>query len=250
MAKESSKRAGSTDIPAPPDTDKPNLNTPPEKQEPLTPAPPVVLTDLTQAITQALNIPVDSVSPEFKKGQLPDEQVNKVIGTIASIRDMPIPLVIIGIILLFLKGAASGTPLSLSVEIGAFELSKRDLLNAYQAVTGNKFLRRMAEAMAITIGTFAEKNKLRGELAQKIETALKAETGERLTSKELAWCSSFNQHLENLPELGSPRLVKLLAADYNKRFVEKKNKKEKEKEKGDSTPKAKGEEKPRNSQKK
>jgi hypothetical protein len=90
----------------------------------------------------------------------------------------------------------------------------------------------MAEAMAVTIGTYAEKNRLRGELAQKIETAQKAETGEGLTDKELAWCSSFNQHLENLSELGSERLVKLLSVDYNKRFVNKK------KDKGDAPPKA------------
>lgn len=217
----------------------PTLQSPPERKDAETPSPPKVL-DINQALTQALNTPIETVSPGFKKGQIPEEQVNKVIGTIASIREMPIPFVIIGVILLFLKGAASGTPLSLSVEISVFELSKRDLLNAYTAVTGNKFLRRMAEAMAIPIGTYAEKNRLRGELAQKIETALKAETGERLTAKELAWCSSFNQHLENLSELGSERLVKLLAIDYNKRFVEKKKKKEK----GESNPKAKGKDKP------
>jgi hypothetical protein len=82
----------------------------------------------------------------------------------------------------------------------------------------------MAEAMALHIGKYAEKNGLRGELAQRIETAHKAETGESLNAKELAWLSSFSQTLPNLNELSSDRAAKLLAADYNARFNKNKSK--------------------------
>lgn len=209
------------------------LKTPPSmpKERP-TPEP----IDISLAMAKALETSIESVSPGFKKNQMSEDEVNKVIITIANIHNMPPAFVIIGVILLFLKGAASGTPLSLSVEVSEFELSKRDLLNAYTAVTVNNFLRRMAEAMAMPIGQYAERNRLRGELAQKVENSLKAETGERLTAKELAWCSSFNQHLENLSDLSSERLVKLLSADNNKRFVENKTKQKEEKK---SVPQAK-----------
>lgn len=80
------------------------------------------------------------------------------------------------------------------------------------------YIRRLAEALAIQIGEFAEKNGLKGELSQRIEIKLRAETGETLTEKEKAWCSSFSQIIPNLSERSSERLVKLLAVDYNKRF--------------------------------
>lgn len=204
-------------------------------------------TDLKKAYDEAMQLPVDQYSPDFKKGAITQDQLNKVFEVLSSTFGIPKPLAVVAVILLFLKGAASGTPPTLSVTVGnAYDIAKRDLLNAYTLVTNNKFLRRMAEAMALQIGQYAEKNGLRGELAQKIETAHKAETGEGLTAKELAWCSSFNQHLDNLPQLSSERVAKLLAADYTKRFEKRKTKEKKD----GPPPPAKGDGKSPNSNKK
>lgn len=92
------------------------------------------------------------------------------------------------------------------------------MISAYQYVVGNVYIRRLAEALAVEIGNFAEKNSLKGDLCQRIEIKLKSETGESLTKTEQAWCSSFNQNIDDLAERSSQRLVKLLAYDYNKRF--------------------------------
>lgn len=91
-------------------------------------------------------------------------------------------------------------------------------MNAYSLATGNQFIRRLAEKLAIPIGFFAEKNGLRGELAQRIERGHRAVNGENLSPKELAWCSSFSQCIPNLPELASERVQQLLSKDYNERF--------------------------------
>ena len=102
------------------------------------------------------------------------------------------------------------------------------LLNSlYMVETGNQHLRRLAEALAIEIGQFAQAYELNGELAQRINTSLKAETGENLNPVEAAWCSSFSQHLPDLAQRSSERLVKLLAEDYKKRFESRKKEKNK-----------------------
>lgn len=100
--------------------------------------------------------------------------------------------------------------------------ARGDLLYFYRSLTGNNFLRRLAECIADDISKFAEKNNLSGDLAQQIDRHLRGcepdESGKRpakLTPKERAWCSSFNQ--EN-PTLDSDadlkvRLGNLLAQD-------------------------------------
>jgi hypothetical protein len=88
-------------------------------------------------------------------------------------------------------------------------------------ITGNKYLRRMAEAMAVQISQYAEKNGLYGDLGKRIQTRLRAATGESLTPKELAWCSSFCQDLPDLATFASERVAKLLAEDYDSRFARK-----------------------------
>lgn len=165
---------------------------PPNTTRVLTPSEP---SEMEKIYEEIMTTPVDVTSPDFKKASMSQEQVSKVLDTLSSTFDMPKTLATVAVILLFLLGAASGTPVTLSVNVGVWEISKRDLLNAYTLVTNNKFLRRMAEAMAVTIGKYAEKNGLKGELAQKITIAYKAETGENLSARELAWCSSFNQNI-------------------------------------------------------
>lgn len=164
------------------------------------------------------------IAPNFKKGILDNGEVEKIIRLTANDIDITEKEALIGIMLLMLKGAASGgTPQTLAVELkGGKTIAKRNVMGAYYAVTGNNYIRRLAETLAINIGEFAEKFNLNGELAQRINTALKAEKGESLNTKELAWCSSFSQNIPDLQERSSERLVRLLAEDYKKRFENKK----------------------------
>lgn len=195
------------------------------KQEPK-PTSPFLPGSLASITTDALATPVEQVSPDFKKSSITDNQIEKIVQTLATNFNAQPKDVVVALILLFLKGAASdGTPPTLSVEVTNKTFTKRDLISSYQLVTGNNYIRRLAEAMASTIGTYAEANGLRGELATRIETQYRGETGETLSHKELAWCSSFSQSLPDLTERSSERLVKLLAADYNKRFSANKKKK-------------------------
>jgi uncharacterized protein YeeX (DUF496 family) len=183
------------------------------------------VSSLESVLDQSLKIPVESVSKDFKKTNMSEAEVAKVLETLAVKFDMEVHDVAIAVALLFLNGAASSnTPLTLHVDVNKTYIAKRDLLDAYKLVTDNLYIRRLAEAMAEFIGKYAEKNKLKGELANAIETTLRAESGESLSPVEAAWCSSFSQQLPNLKELSSERLVKLLAADYSRRFEQAKAK--------------------------
>jgi hypothetical protein len=178
---------------------------------------------LENILNAALQEDLSKVAPTISKSAVTDEETNKILDTISSNFQIKKTSAAIAIYLLFLKGAASnGTPLSLIVEVEGKDISKRDLLNAYSLATGNTFLRRLAESLAIPIGQFAEKNGLRGELAQRMEKLSRSESGQTLTAKELAWCSSFSQVIPNLDELASQKVSKLLADDYNTRFIKQK----------------------------
>lgn len=193
---------------------------------------------------------VETVAPKVKQSIVTEETINKIFELLCSTFEMDLAPMIAGVCLLFLKGAASdGAPLSLSVEVLGREITKRDLLYCYEMVTGNKYLRRMAEALAVEISQYAEKNGLSGDLGKRIQTRHRASTGESLTPKELAWCSSFCQDLPNLANFSSERLAKLLAEDYDNRFKKAKsapsaNKKQQTKAKvkqgAQSKPKAEG----------
>lgn len=80
--------------------------------------------------------------------------------------------------------------------------------------------------MAKEIGEYAQSNGLEGDLAKRIQRLLRTKTGESLTPKELAWCNSFCQNLPDLNELASERVVKLLAEDYENRFMTSKKRQE------------------------
>lgn len=170
----------------------------------------------------------EEISPNYKKGALSTNEITEIINKIATELNISEKDAMGGTMLLMLKGAASGgTPQSLSVELkNGKTIAKRNISGAYMIVTGNNYLRRLAEGLAIHIGEFAEHFGLQGELAQRINTLLKAETGETLSAKEMAWCSSFSQNIPDLASRSSERLVKLLAEDYKKRFDTKKKTKE------------------------
>jgi len=176
-------------------------------------------------LKEALEIKVDDIAPNYrKKLKMSDEQVQKIIESIkTSLGINDSQRVLVGMMLLFLQGAASeGTPANLSVQVGDKTIEKRNIITACEFIEGHKFIRRIAEALAPAIGEFAYNNKLSGEFAQRINNKLKADSGETLTEREMAYCSSFSQTIPNLEELTSPRLVKLLAEDYSRRFDNKK----------------------------
>lgn len=179
---------------------------------------------LTNLTAEIFKDNLDNIAPNYKKGVLSQEEVNKIINKIAKDMEIAPKDALAGTILLMLKGAASGgTPQTLSVDLrGGKTLAKKNVTAAYLSVTGNNYIRRLAESLAVQIGEFAEFFGLAGELSQRINTVLKAESGEILSPKEMAWCSSFSQNIPDLAKRSSERLVRLLAEDYKKRFEHKK----------------------------
>jgi len=181
--------------------------------------------NLNEIIKATMNKRVEDVAPNFRrKNVLTEEQIEKIIRTISINLEIDPEKVLIGIILLFLQGAASAAaPVTMSVELGNGKfIEKRNIVNAYNVVTGHIFIRRIAETLALQIGNFAYQNKLAGELGYRINNKLKADTGESLNEKEMAFCSSFSQVIPDLSDITSERLAKLLAADYQRRFENKK----------------------------
>nr|YP_009389096.1 hypothetical protein [Euglena archaeoplastidiata]AKR17869.1 hypothetical protein [Euglena archaeoplastidiata] len=179
---------------------------------------------ISQLYENAMKQNIDVIAPNFRrKTKISEEQIKKIIKSISLNLDISEEKAVIGMTLLFLQGAASAsTPTSIFVELGDEKyMEKRNIIDACALVTGHRFIRRIAETLALQIGNFAYKNKLIGELGYRVNNKFKAETGESLTELELAYCSSFSQTIPNLSELVSDRLVKLLAEDYQKRFENK-----------------------------
>lgn len=180
--------------------------------------------NLNSLTSEIMRENLETIAPNFRKSALSSEDINRIIERIANDIGVSRGDALAGTILLMLKGAASGgTPQSLSVDLrDGKTLAKKNIYGAYVTITGNSYIRRLAESIAVNIGEFAEHYSLNGELAHRINTVLKAETGEILTPKEMAWCSSFSQNLPDLASRSSERLVQLLAEDYKKRFEQKK----------------------------
>lgn len=181
--------------------------------------------DNLEKLTESIKLEkFEDIAPNYKKGALSSEDIDTIIDKVAADIGSTREEALIGIMLLMLRGAASGgTPQNLSVELrNGKTMAKRNIMGAYVSVTGNNYIRRLAESLATSIGVFAEHFGLQGELAQRINTLLKAETGETLSAKEIAWCSSFSQNIPDLASRSTERLVKLLAEDYKRRFDNKK----------------------------
>lgn len=191
--------------------------------------------NIKEILEQLKSADLQKIVPNLKKSALTQEENNRIFEKIASDLAIPKSDAMVGTFILFLRGAASsGTPSSLSVDLREGKtLAKKNILSAYMHVTGNGHIRRLAEVNRIEIGEFAEAHGIPGELSQRINTTLKAQTGEILNPKETAWCSSFSQEIPDLAIRSSERMVKLLAEDYKKRFENKKNvRKEKSLKKG------------------
>jgi len=193
---------------------------PPEPTRP-DPAPPEMTLSQINEKAQALG---DS---QFEKDneRITEQQAIQIVKHLGACDELTPQESLAAIYRLFLKGAANkGTPNSLSVTITTKDgldkrISKQDLLMSYKKVTGNLFLRRMAEFLATHISEYAEKHQLDGDLVSSISSILK-EDEEPLNMVERAWASSFNQNNKKLMEK-SNRLEKLLSRDKNIRFPKK-----------------------------
>lgn len=174
----------------------------------------------------ALKTDIKDVAPleAAPSTRIPPDTVGEIIAQIAANLNIQPVTAMIGIFLLFLKGAANANaPNSMEVKLLdsqglTISLSKLELLATYKRIAGNNFLRRLAEALACEISQYAENHNLKGELANKLNTKILSEGGVPLNSKEMAWASSFCQGIPNLSELSSDRLPGLLAQDYSNRF--------------------------------
>lgn len=88
------------------------------------PKPSILPKDYNGPFPEVMKLSVDSVAPDFKRTNLSEDQVTKVIDYLASNFELEREQVLVGIILLFLKGAANNsTPITLSVDIGGKEIS-------------------------------------------------------------------------------------------------------------------------------
>lgn len=152
------------------------------------------------------------------------ENLSEIITRVAVDMKVDTYLALVAIYLLLLKGAANvKAPTSMEVKVlneegNPISLSKLDLMSAYRRVTGNTYLRRLAETLTVEISQYAKANNLRGELATRINNKLLSTGNPRLNDKEIAWASSFCQGLTNLAQLSTEKLPGLLAKDYTSRF--------------------------------
>ncbi len=173
------------------------------------------------------------MAPNLGSPPLEREQIESVLARLAHRNYLKPITAFCAIALLFLKGAASKTaPDKMFVEVRAIDgsvskVTKGDLMHmqVYYEVTQNRFIRRLAESLAVQISNFAERHNMKGDLAMNLEIEEISEGREPLTAKEQAWANSFCQHVQNLETLSSPRLRQLLNKDYQLRFERRKNKK-------------------------
>lgn len=129
-------------------------------------------------------------------------------------------------LLLFKRAANKASLKTLYVEMRSVDNSivkvyKRDFLQIYTEVTRNKYLRRLAESLTLSICTFAEANNLSGDLATRLEIQAISKGQPRFSLKERAWACSFCQNTAELELRSSACLRKLLNEDYTSRFSKK-----------------------------
>lgn len=153
----------------------------------------------------------------FKKEMISDEQVITIVQGIATKYEMTEETAFHCICMLFLKGAGNkNTPNTISVsgknkngEIK--DVTKEDLFYHDRSELKNNYLRRLSEKLNTEISTFAETHTLDGELARQVNAYLR-KTGENsLTTKERAWCSSFNIENYEIDKFSS-RLIPIMTS--------------------------------------
>jgi hypothetical protein len=191
---------------------------------------------------------LNEIAPTVGAPPLNNDVVERIIVRLAHRCYLTPALAFAAITLLFLKGAASKTaPDKMFVEVVAVDgkllkVTKGDLMQVLYDCTGNRFIRRLAESLAVSISKFAERHGLKGDLAFNFDIEEVSKGNPPLTDKEKAWSSSFCQYVTDLETLASPRVKLLLGQDYQKRFDKKKKQKKKKEERKSS--KAKGGAKP------
>lgn len=170
---------------------------------------------------ESQDIQTNLVTGTVKETKITKQTVVRIIDMIAYNTGLQHKYVLQLVFILFLKGAANfGAPLKLTAELetpeGKISLQKKELMYAYETVTKNPYLRRMAEFLATNISHFAEKNKINGDLFNKINLLITTKD-EPLTQQERAWCSSFNQKNPDCLEKHQ-RVYTLLSVEYNLKF--------------------------------
>jgi len=175
---------------------------------------------------------LSDVAPNENVTLISKKTIREIIRQLAQMFGMSEELAFIALCLLFLKGAASASaPKEMEVILTdpdtktEIVIQKYDLMACYRRVTGNLFIRRLAEGMALEIGMYAESQGLNGDLALKINNGLVAKNEPSLTTREKAWCSSFCQNLPHLDQYAGNRVPVLLAANLQER-IKNQNKKQ------------------------
>lgn len=186
--------------------------------------------ELQDIIEKAKGQKLEDVSLQASTA-LTEAQCTAVIKALADSFGLQSAIAFIAIALLMLKGACNAqAPNSMSVQLKDHEgkiltVTKEDILHAMYGALKHKFIRRLAEALAIPICTYAQDNKIIGDLAGILNNlAMGEEGGTPLNTKERAWACSFCQSLPDLDKLAGPRIPRLLAIDYTRRFLKKKSK--------------------------
>lgn len=171
--------------------------------------------NIASVFEAAMNMPLDQLAPPDSQALVPVEQVKLILKRMADLFGLTEAAAFVATALLFLKGAANkGAPSTMAVDVfgedGArVTVQKYDLMSIHKAVTGNNFLRRLAETLAPQISSFAEAKNLQGDLAKSINNTLVARRsgGPSLSAKEKAWSNSFCQKCVGL-ETEAPRVAK------------------------------------------
>ena len=172
----------------------------------------------------------ENIQENIKKNMVTKEECKSIVKTLATTHGINESQAFSAIALLFLKGAANrSAPETMSVTVTnadgtKTEVLKYDVMYACHTVCKHKFLRRLAESLAVEISVFAETQNLNRDLAVALNNCLLAQGDPPLTSKEKAWASSFCQALPGLDTYVGQCVPAKLAADYNGRFVNKKPK--------------------------
>lgn len=159
-------------------------------------------------------------------------QVSEILEKLAKIKDIHRSTVILAISTLFRRGAANaGAPDSMELDLACpvtnqvTTISRYDITQVLQSVTGHKTVRKLAETMAPQIIksslqklTSSPMLDLRGDLANRIDRKLAIRNEPALTRPEQICCATYAQWMPNLNELaGSERLASLLNEDLNAR---------------------------------
>jgi hypothetical protein len=127
--------------------------------------------ELKNMFEAAEEIKLETVAPNEKKELISKARALTIIKNLADTLGCPPTLALVGVCLLFQKGAANkGTSNSLEVQVigeggRLINITKNDLLYAYQKQKKNFFLRRLTETLSTEISSFYEKHGLNGDLS-------------------------------------------------------------------------------------